>query len=305
MKKFIFFITLLLFIFTYDSIFFKDTTYDLYNKYVKKNFVKIINNENYLNNIKNKKEDLYIYKEYNDDNVKNKNELINKMFTIINNGYDNYTFYCKYDNCINDINNLENDVKLKHINDFINPYNKYKNIKTASYNNGKIDIKINKLYTEEDIKTLDEFINNIIDEYSINNYNDINIKIKIFHDYLINHSSYDEDYVNNHDNGNESNKANGPLLHHKGVCSGYSDAMSLFLDKININNIKISNDVHVWNAVNINNIWYNIDSTFDDPVTNTHEDYLLHEYFMISKDEITSKGDKEHIIDDDIYSFIY
>lgn len=304
MKKIIFFLTLLLFVFTYDSLLFKDTTYDLYNKYIEKYSVKIINNENYLNNIKNKKEDLYIYKEYNDDNVKNKNELINKMFTIINNGYDNYTFYCKYDKCIEDIKNLENDIKLKHINDFVKTYNKYKNIKTASYSNGKIDIKINKLYTEEDIKILDDYINNIIDEYSINNYNDINIKIKIFHDYLINHSSYDEDYINNHENGNESNKANGPLLHHKGVCSGYSDAMSIFLDKININNIKISNDIHVWNAVNIDNTWYNIDSTFDDPVTNTHEDYLLHEYFMISKEEITSKGDQEHIIDYEIYNFI-
>ena len=303
MKRFIFFITIILFIFTYDTLLYKDTTYDLYNKYIKKYSTKIINNEEVLN-IKNKKDDFYVYKEFKDDNVKNKDDLINKIFTIVNNGYDYYTFYCKYENCEEDIKNLENESKLKHINDFIKPYNKYKNIKTSSYNNGKVDIKINHLYTEDDIKALDELVTNIIDEYSINNYNDINIKIKLFHDYLINHSSYDEDFINNHDNGNESNKANGPLLHHKGVCSGYSDAMSLFLDKINIDNIKVSNDIHVWNAVNIDNTWYQIDSTFDDPVSISNEDYLLHEYFMISKNEITSKGDAEHIIDNEIYNFM-
>ena len=303
MKRFVFFITIILFVSTYDTLIFKDTTYDIYNKYIEKYSTKIINNEEALNT-KNRKEDFYVYKEFKDDTVKNKDELINKIFTIVNNGYDYYTFYCKYDMCSNDIKDLENDSKVKHINDFVNIYNKYKNIKTASYNNGKVDIKINHLYTEDDIKALDELLTNIIDEYSINYYNDINIKIKLFHDYLINHSSYDEDFINNHDNGNESNKANGPLLHHKGVCSGYSDAMSLFLDKININNVKVSNDIHVWNAVNIDNTWYQIDSTFDDPVSTSHEDYLLHEYFMISKDEITSKGDTEHIIDNEIYSFM-
>ena len=300
MKRFIFVLTLLLFIFMYDYVIFKDTTYDLYDNLIKKTNYKIINNLEYLKE-ENKQSNTYIYNEYKDDTVHNKNDLVNKIYTIVNNGYDKYTIYCDY-NCTDDITNLSNNTKIKYINDFVSTYNKYKNIKTLTYDNKKVDIKINRLYSKEDKDNIDNLINNVIDEYNINNFDDIRTKIRLFHDYLINNSSYDEEYTEN--SNNNSNKATGPLFDHKGVCSGYTDALSIFLDKINVENVKLSNDNHVWNIVNIDNTWLNIDSTFDDPVTYNHQDYLLYDYFLIGFDELNGKPDTEHSIDTNIYNFI-
>ena len=61
-------------------------------------------------------------------------------------------------------------------------------------------------------------------------------KIKAFHDYVINMLSYDTS-LNIEENG--SNKAYGALVNKKAVCSGYSDLMAIFLDRLGIKNYKI------------------------------------------------------------------
>ena len=130
----------------------------------------------------------------------------------------------------------------------------------------------------------------------------INDKIKTIHDYIINNTSYD---VERNDHGTseyESNTAYGALIEHQAICSGYADAMAIFLSKFNIENYKIASATHVWNAVKINNTWYHLDLTWDDPVSDQGE-ILDHKYFLVTTEEL-KKTDGElfqHQFDPTVY----
>ena len=80
--------------------------------------------------------------------------------------------------------------------------------------------------------------------------------------------------------------------------------MSLFLDKINLDNYKISNKEHTWNAVKIDNNWYHIDLTWDDPITNTNQNIIQYNYFLITTDELKSKNESEHTFNEEIFDFL-
>lgn len=61
--------------------------------------------------------------------------------------------------------------------------------------------------------------------------------------------------------------AYGPLVDLKGTCEGYSEAMSLLLTAVGVDNALISGKVdgvpHRWVRAEINNVWYEFDPTFD------------------------------------------
>ncbi|MBR1736718.1 MAG: hypothetical protein IJ736_06835 [Firmicutes bacterium] len=51
------------------------------------------------------------------------------------------------------------------------------------------------------------------------------------------------------------------------VCEGYSRAMKLFCDRLNIPCVLMSGNSHMWNAIQMEDgIWYPHDSTFNDPI---------------------------------------
>ena len=77
--------------------------------------------------------------------------------------------------------------------------------------------------------------------------------------------------------------------------------MAIFLDRMKIPNYKISSDKHIWNLVYINGKWLNLDLTFDDPVTNTGEDILQHDYFLISTDELLKLDKSEHTFNKEVF----
>jgi len=132
-------------------------------------------------------------------------------------------------------------------------------------------------------------------------------KIKAFHDYVINNSIYDEERAAQIENGNDKNyqynshKASGPLLEGKALCSGYSDAMKIFLDDLGIKNYKISNSNHIWNLVYINGKWLHLDLTWDDPVTSNKTNMLLHKFFLINTDQLFKLDNKNHNFNNDYY----
>jgi len=307
MKKILFFVFVILILFIYDTKIFGDTVYNLYDKYVIKHNYKIISNNNIL-----KQNDYHnisfsnIIKETDNYIVNNKEELINIYYTAVNKGYNNLTFYCSstYNNCMNDINNLDSvNGNFSIINQLVNVYNTYSSIESSYFNNKRVDINIKKRYTEEDIKKINNRIDDIINETNINNYTDIRDKIKLFHDYLINSNTYDQEMANNAKSDYHSDTAIGPLFEGKAVCSGYSDAMSLFLDKIKVKNIRISTDKHVWNGVYLDNNWYHLDLTWDDPVVSDGSNIISYNYFLLKTDELLPLDD-EHKFDRNIYNFI-
>jgi len=263
-----------------------------------------------------KKDDNFLFVQNTDDFVPlSYNDLLNIFYTITNNGYENFTFYCpsEYSSCLDDVGSISNDAEtLTYINNFVHPFNGFSNIQTVISETGEINVTINYLYTEEEINKINEKVNEIYNSLITNNMSDYD-KIKKIHDYIINNSKYDVDRNSDNKSNYLSYKAYGPLIEGYATCSGYTDAMAIFLQKMNIKNFKIATELmqqdvsgHVWNAVYINNEWLHLDLTWDDPVSDDGKDYLQHKYFLISTTKLESadKGEvivKEHIFNKRIY----
>jgi len=240
----------------------------------------------------------------NTDNfhVKNKQGILNAIYTILNSGKDSYTFYCskEYDNCLNDLKEIsENQILLSVINNMVSPYNSYQKLYITTNSYGKATISLDKLYNKDEIKIINEKVTAIKKEIIKDDMSDEE-KIKAFHDYIVNNSVYDEERATQIENGQKENykynshKANGPLLEGKALCSGYSDAMKIFLDDLGIKNYKISNKNHIWNLIYINGKWLHLDLTWDDPVTSDRSNVLLHNFFLITTDELLKLDTTNH-----------
>lgn len=232
-------------------------------------------------------------------------DLLNIFYTVINNGWDEFTFYCPnaYENCIRDIKRISNDEELLSIiNNFANPFNSFTSISTAYDETGEITIKITKLYDQNKETIINNKIDNILATIITPDMT-IEDKIKTIHDYIINTTKYDIEKNNTGHSNYESNTAYGALIEGAAICNGYADAMALFLDRLNIKNYKIASTTHIWNAVYINDTWLHLDLTWDDPVSDDGKDYLYHKYFLINNEELKQedKDLPDHIFNSSVY----
>jgi len=234
----------------------------------------------------------------------NKQELINSLYTILDSGVKSFAFYPseEYTDFDNDLKSILDEDILNVMNNYVHPYNSFTkfNISTDSFN--IIRIEISKLYNEFEIAAIelkmDLTINTIIN--SQNTYD----KIRSFHDYIINTTTYDTKEAEYIENGTVtnvvSNKAYSVLINGKGICGGYTDTMAIFLNKLGIDNFKISTNGHTWNVVNLNG-YKHIDVTWDDPVTISGANLCLYDYFMLTTDELLNTDITKHNFNKNIY----
>lgn len=230
-------------------------------------------------------------------------DIRNIYYTIIQSGMDNFTFYCskKYDNCIHDVDYISNNQKLlSYINDFVPVYNSFKNIETEFDSLGKVNVGIKHTYTNVEIKEIEEKVDAIIKEL-ITDDMDNEAKIKVIHDYIINNTKYDVARSDNKVTNYHSDTAYGALLEGYAICGGYADSMKIFLDRFDIPNFKVSSENHIWNAVYLNNKWYHLDLTWDDPVTKNDTDILEYNYFLIDTDELLNLEPDQHMFDEEVF----
>ncbi len=128
--------------------------------------------------------------------------------------------------------------------------------------------------------------------------NDIE-KMRYIHDYLVDTIEYDQKFV-------EKNIYNiyGALVSKTCVCEGYAKASQYLINEAGLENIIITGTAtnsdgktenHAWNYVNIDEKWYAIDTTWDDPIivgggklTNT----IRYRYFLKG----SSTMNKNHFI---------
>ena len=271
----------------------------IYNIFNKDEYVIAVANEYYL-------EGNFEYVQNWTDDVSNKKELINYIYHVINTGSEYADGECtkEYTNCINDLNDIANDEEtLSIINNFVHPYNSFKTISFTYTDKGKFSLIIEHIYSEEEITAINYIVETKINEMMTDNMS-TEEKIKKIHDYIIDSTKYDSLKTDNiHDDTYKSNTAYGVLIQGYGICSGYTDTMSIFLNKLDIENYKISNDTHIWNLVHINGVWTHLDSTWDDPINknNQHRDT----YFLISYDELVQLNDDTHTFDKNIYTEAY
>jgi transglutaminase-like putative cysteine protease len=80
--------------------------------------------------------------------------------------------------------------------------------------------------------------------------------------------------------------ASGIFLDHKGVCAGYSSAVSLLCNILGIDNMVIfsSDGEHAWNYVKVDGKWYHLDVTFNDSLRS--DGAYRNDYFLITDEEL-------------------
>lgn len=279
----------------------ENITHKYFEYKIDKKYSNIPTNEYYLEDNFN-----YIDNHLN-TGIKSKEELTNFIYFTLNSGTNYLERYIdiNYTEYNNDINNLtKNEGEgfkeiISILNNFVHPYNSSNNIKLTYGGDYTLGITINKAYSDEEINKINEIVDNVIEE-KLTNSTPTKEKIKIIHDYIIDNTEYDKlKYENKEDTTYKSNTAYGVLLEGFGTCNGYADAMSIFLNKINVINYKISNNEHIWNLVYLDGNWYHLDLTWDDPISdiNINRDT----YFLITTEVLEKLNDGTHEFNKEIY----
>ncbi len=99
-------------------------------------------------------------------------------------------------------------------------------------------------------------------------------KLLYLHDYLVTHTQYDQTY--------QRHSAYNAIVDHKAVCQGYAEAYADLAKRAGIQAVVITSryNNHAWNAVNLNNNWYYVDCTFDDPIGPSDPLFCSHDNFL-------------------------
>lgn len=252
----------------------------------------------------------YLYVQRIDDYIPySYQDLLNIYYSVINNGWDQFTFYCpeEYTKCLNDVSQISSDeLILTHLNNYVHPFNSFTNVKTSINENGEINLTIEYLYTDAEITAINTKADEILATILTNEMNDYE-KIKTIHDYIVNNVKYDIERNEENDSKYNSYTAYGPLFEGYATCNGYTDLMAIFLTKIGFNNFKVattpdeisySTTGHIWNAVYLNDEWLHIDLTWDDPVSSDGKDYLFHTYFLVSTEAMKEADQGETVIEE-------
>lgn len=282
----------------------KDNYYLLTNKieYVYTKYLQGDIRQNLTDNKYRKKEN-YDYVKINENTtLKNKDDVKNMIYTYLDAGWDEYTVKCDADylDCTNDIKEIvQNNTYLTDLSNFVHPFNTFDKINTTFAASGKVKLKKESRYSDSQIDTLNKKVDEIYKENYDSSKNVLE-NIKIFHDYIVNHTKYDQSNTTGLSNVGSSS-AYGVLIDGIGICSGYSDAMQLFLEKMNVKNYRISSSTHEWNLVYVEGAWRHLDLTWDDPIMSDGSDALKEDYFLIDTNTLLSKDDGEHGFDSSIY----
>ncbi len=152
--------------------------------------------------------------------------------------------------------------------------------------------KVNPTYkktseqTKSEISQLNSEISSIISQAEgLSDYE----KVKYFHDKIIMKCTYSEQNDNAY-------SAYGCLIEGSAVCEGYSKAMLMLCEQVEIPCVPVigksvsngENIPHMWNKVKIDDSWYNVDVTWDDPIGDLGDDYIRYDYLNITDNECSN-----------------
>lgn len=131
-------------------------------------------------------------------------------------------------------------------------------------------------------------------------------KLKLLHDWEIHRMYYDNVSVN-HPDQRKKQDAVSVIKYQMGVCEGYANLFTAVERVFGIKGrVQVSEKInHAWNNTYLNNKWYIVDSTWDDPITSYSDDYCdiaadrnIYTYFLISTEDDASL-DKNHLCPDE------
>ena len=209
---------------------------------------------------------------------------------------------------------------------FINISKLYLLTETTKYTDGKEKFRVtigsnnnvsylnNQFYNLESVNTAIENVEttraNIIAQAKLKG--NVKEQIKFVHNYLIDNVTYDQTL-------NRDNIYNvyGALGNGVSVCEGYARSLKYILDEMNIPciivcgtavNQKGEIENHAWNYVRIENRWYAVDVTWDDPIIiggGELNEEARYSYFLVGRTKLFNDHIEDGFIVGDQYSFKY
>lgn len=118
-------------------------------------------------------------------------------------------------------------------------------------------------------------------------------KVKFINDYLVDNCTYLSEAMEDPDTYHIAFTAYGCLIEGKAVCEGYTNSVQLLCEAMKIPCIKVTGKAnggnHIWNAVYLENKWWMLDTTFNDPIGVQEETDRLR-FFLIDMDTFTQMG---------------
>ncbi len=150
-------------------------------------------------------------------------------------------------------------------------------VKWSWSSSGSASLTVSVVYrsTKKQETKVDTKIASVLEALKLDGKSDYK-KVKAIHDYIIKRVSYDQTYT--------KQTAYNALINKSSVCQGYAVlAYRMFTDagiECRIITGLGNGGSHAWNIVKVKGKWYNIDLTWDDPITSTGEQVLRYDYFM-------------------------
>ncbi|KNY27470.1 stalk domain-containing protein [Pseudobacteroides cellulosolvens] len=211
-------------------------------------------------------------------------------------------------NQVSDISTLKNLTKLEVLNLWSNPIidisilknmNSIKNLYLLNSQGDDLGQALEKY--DQLSRKVHEIVNTLI-KPEMTEYE----KELVLHDYLVTHIRYDKQNLMNDTLPDETHTPYGALVNGIAVCDGYARSFQVLLNAVGIESSMIVGDFdslngtltpvrsngeewkHAWNIVKINNIYYQVDVTANDPLSDDGTELLSHQYFNISDKQMGS-----------------
>ncbi len=132
------------------------------------------------------------------------------------------------------------------------------------------------------------------------------------HDYLVDGMQYNTEVLNDRyaDSNNHVLKPAwniyGAFVDKSGVCEAYAEAFQTLCYAVGIQCNRVTGPGHVWNTVLIDDDWYMIDVTWDDPIYTVDGErvpYKRYDFFNLTEEQMVSTGG-HMAVDDPIDWFV-
>jgi transglutaminase/protease-like cytokinesis protein 3 len=152
-------------------------------------------------------------------------------------------------------------------------------------------------YVSAEVKDYDTQMRAVLDKIIVPGMTDRQ-KVKAVHDYMVANYRYDTDFKSGL-YGKDTYSFRGLLDNGTGVCQAYAELFYLFMCYLDIECYYVGGAAkvasgeygpHAWNVVYVDDGYYHVDVTFDDPVPDAGSK-ISYDYFLKTTKEIAKDHD--------------
>ena len=141
-----------------------------------------------------------------------------------------------------------------------------------------IQVKQDYLTNLEQEKVVDSIVESLIATVQPEEMTDFE-KVKFVNDYIVKNTVYSEDSVAS------SHSAYAVAYEGKGVCQGYALFAQKLMQALGLESMYVVGEVytggHAWNLVKVDDEWYHLDTTWNDPVPDRGNG-IRYDYFLLN-----------------------